>query len=332
MRATVNAVPTCLGRVLLALCLGLFLAASAGAAVRYVDADAAVANNGTSWADAYTDLQAAIAAAGSGDELWVAAGTYKPHATDRGVSFEVKNGLSIYGGFAGTESNRADADPAVNVTILSGEIGDTGTVDDNSYHVVTIGGYYRSAGSTLDGFTITGGNGSNAGQEGGGLSMSAYGSPIVISRCIFTANSAVRGGAMKITGVPTVQNCTFTGNSAVGNPGYGGAVCTDISSSYTASFTDCTFTSNTSTHGAGAFVAFSGNLNLTRCTFESNTAQWGGGGYMHGFTGKTLTVTLLGATFDLPVYRIDLSQVVSKYIGETEKHIEWVFSRAARNI
>ncbi len=47
-------------------------------------------------------------------------------------------------------------------------------------------------------------------------------------------------------------------------------------------------------------------------------------------TGKTLTVTLLGAAFDLPVYRIDLSQVVSKYIGETEKHIEWVFSRAAR--
>ncbi|MCB2206161.1 ATP-binding protein [bacterium] len=47
-------------------------------------------------------------------------------------------------------------------------------------------------------------------------------------------------------------------------------------------------------------------------------------------TGKTFTATLLGKHFDLPVYRIDLSQVVSKYIGETEKHIEWVFSRAAR--
>ena len=47
-------------------------------------------------------------------------------------------------------------------------------------------------------------------------------------------------------------------------------------------------------------------------------------------TGKTLTATLLGKQFNLPVYRIDLSQVVSKYIGETEKHIEWVFSRAER--
>lgn len=47
-------------------------------------------------------------------------------------------------------------------------------------------------------------------------------------------------------------------------------------------------------------------------------------------TGKTLTATLIGKEFNLPVYRIDLSQVVSKYIGETEKHLEWVFARAVR--
>ncbi|GAA4460575.1 hypothetical protein GCM10023189_35870 [Nibrella saemangeumensis] len=47
-------------------------------------------------------------------------------------------------------------------------------------------------------------------------------------------------------------------------------------------------------------------------------------------TGKTLTASLIGKEFDLPVYRIDLSQVVSKYIGETEKHIESVFTRASR--
>ncbi len=47
-------------------------------------------------------------------------------------------------------------------------------------------------------------------------------------------------------------------------------------------------------------------------------------------TGKTLTASLLGKQFDIPVYRIDLSQVVSKYIGETEKHIEMVFKRAER--
>jgi len=45
-------------------------------------------------------------------------------------------------------------------------------------------------------------------------------------------------------------------------------------------------------------------------------------------TGKTLTATLLGKQFNKEVYRIDLSQVVSKYIGETEKNLEKVFNKA----
>lgn len=45
-------------------------------------------------------------------------------------------------------------------------------------------------------------------------------------------------------------------------------------------------------------------------------------------TGKTLTATLLGKQFQKDVYRIDLSQVVSKYIGETEKNLEKVFTKA----
>ena len=45
-------------------------------------------------------------------------------------------------------------------------------------------------------------------------------------------------------------------------------------------------------------------------------------------TGKTFTATLLGKQFNKDVYRIDLSQVVSKYIGETEKNLENVFRKA----
>jgi SpoVK/Ycf46/Vps4 family AAA+-type ATPase len=45
-------------------------------------------------------------------------------------------------------------------------------------------------------------------------------------------------------------------------------------------------------------------------------------------TGKTLTATLLGKQFNKEVYRIDLSQIVSKYIGETEKNLEKIFNRA----
>lgn len=46
-------------------------------------------------------------------------------------------------------------------------------------------------------------------------------------------------------------------------------------------------------------------------------------------TGKTLTANLLGKQFNKEVYCIDLSQVISKYIGETEKNLEKVFNRAA---
>lgn len=45
-------------------------------------------------------------------------------------------------------------------------------------------------------------------------------------------------------------------------------------------------------------------------------------------TGKTLAATLIGKEFKKDVYRIDLSQIVSKYIGETEKNLERIFARA----
>ncbi len=45
-------------------------------------------------------------------------------------------------------------------------------------------------------------------------------------------------------------------------------------------------------------------------------------------TGKTLTASLLGKIYNLDVYRIDLSMVISKYIGETEKNLEQVFKKA----
>ncbi len=45
-------------------------------------------------------------------------------------------------------------------------------------------------------------------------------------------------------------------------------------------------------------------------------------------TGKTLTATLIGACAGADVYRIDLSMVVSKYIGETEKNLASVFDQA----
>ena len=94
----------------------------AHAAECYVKWNAGGTNAGTSWTNAYTDLQSALGASPC-TEIWVAAGTYKPTTgTDRTATFQLKNGVALYGGFAGTETARNQRNPAANVTILSGDI------------------------------------------------------------------------------------------------------------------------------------------------------------------------------------------------------------------
>ncbi len=74
------------------------------AAVLYVKEDAVEGGEGTSWTDAMYSLQDALFYSQSGDEIWVAAGTYYPDygdavfEGDRFASFELKDGVSVYGG------------------------------------------------------------------------------------------------------------------------------------------------------------------------------------------------------------------------------------------
>ena len=92
------------------------------AGVRYAKPAASGTGDCSSWANACT-LQTALTGAASGDEIWAAAGTHKPTAgTDRTATFQLKDGVAVYGGFAGTETARTQRDPAANVTILSGDI------------------------------------------------------------------------------------------------------------------------------------------------------------------------------------------------------------------
>ena len=90
--------------------LGLAMQVCANGAVIYVDADAAGANNGLSWADAYNYLQDALAEAASAQkpvEIRVAQGTYRPDQGagntpgDRQATFRLISGVTIKGGYAG---------------------------------------------------------------------------------------------------------------------------------------------------------------------------------------------------------------------------------------
>lgn len=134
------------------------------ATVRYVKSGAS--GNGNSWATASGDIQAMIDASISGDEVWIAAGTYTPTTKPSGctacesardVTFLLKDGVKVYGGFpASNTPTFADRNPSSFTTILSGEIGNPGTLTDNIYHVV-ISLNDVSGNTILDGVTITGG-------------------------------------------------------------------------------------------------------------------------------------------------------------------------------
>ncbi|MFL5803859.1 MAG: hypothetical protein ACJ8CR_19215, partial [Roseiflexaceae bacterium] len=196
--------------------------------VIYVAPGGAGAHNGADWADA-KDLQAALTTAVSGDQLWVKAGIYKPTTgTDRNATFQLKSGLAIFGGFAGTEATLGQRDPTTNVTTLSGDLlgNDAGAVtidnptrSDNSYHVVT--GTDVTGTAVIDGFTITAGhadgtipNNPNSG-FGGGLSLSNS-SPMIIAHVTFYANAAIGGGGMvnNVPSSPTLTYIIFCGNTA----------------------------------------------------------------------------------------------------------------------
>ena len=241
--------------------------------VHYVKWNATGADNGSSWTDAYTDLQSALSAASSGDEIWVAAGTYKPTTgTDRTISFELKNGVAIYGGFAGTETFRTQRDPAANVTVLSGDIGVADDNSDNSYHVVVGSNTNNSA--ILDGFTVSAGNAndSNTTNASGGGMYNNTGSPTLMN-VTFNGNSAGLGGGMVNTSSsPTLTNVTFSGNSAE----IGGGMGNQFSSP---NLLNVTFNGNVATEAGGGMVNRGlDNPVLTNVTFSNNSAPAGGGG------------------------------------------------------
>jgi len=254
----------------------------AWAGIRYVDASLATgANDGTTWADAFqgsAGLQAALAIAASGDQIWVADGTYKPTAgADRTVSFALLTGVKLYGGFAGGETDLRQRDLAANVSILSADLaGDDGlgNLGENSYHVVR--GNSAGASAVLDGFTIVGGN-ANGGtvddDRGGGLLLVSA-SHATISRCRVVGNRCnFGGGAGYVRGSdPTFVECSFEQN--VGGS-YGGAF--DMFESLTPEFHRCTFFGNSAARAGGVEI-FSTSAHLYDCLFQGNTSTGSGGG------------------------------------------------------
>ena len=107
----------------------------------YVDSDAPSSDDGAKWSSAYRCLQNALEIANTGDEIWVAEGTYKPDrrivdlggreglqiiaSGDREATFQLINGVTLKGGYAGLGHDDPDTrDIEQYQSILSGDLAD----------------------------------------------------------------------------------------------------------------------------------------------------------------------------------------------------------------
>ena len=263
------------------LIISFLTALVASGATYYVVPGGAGSKNGTSWANAYADVQTAInrASSAGGGEVWIAKGTYK-----HGSAMTMKNNVHIYGGFAGTETSK-DQRVAGNNTILDGE---------GKYRVFY--NYYSSLNpltnsAKLDNVTIQNGyasdgndNYSSTADYGAGT-YNYYASP-EITNCTFTNNSAedYGGGMYNLDSSPVLTNCTFSNNSASDE---GGGMY-NLSSSPV--LTNCTFSNNSaSDEGGGMYNSWYSSPVLTNCTFSNNSASRSGGGMYNGSSDPVLT-------------------------------------------
>ena len=262
----------------------------------YVNQNAIGTGDGSSWSNGYNSLSDALNNTGlNTTEIWVASGTYSP-GTARTDSFNFNiSGLSIYGGFDGTEATIGDRDIIANPTILSGDVnGDDTGVDftgngraENNYKIAEI----NASNVTIDGIKFEDGQANDiasgsANSYGSGITIASTVTNPIIRNCEFNNNVTYNGGAIRaffnISTELKIENCTFNRN--VGRYGSGIYVLVGANKTMLVRLTNNLFSNNTSKDYSASNLGFIGsaawlranstgsNLNtiVSNCTFVNN--------------------------------------------------------------
>ena len=240
-------------------------AAFAGSIIR-VKPTGSDSNSGASWPLAKQTIQAALAAAVSGDDIWVAAGTYTG-------SVALKTGVGLYGGFAGSEESASERDWRANVTTLDGQ---------QATNVVVIPAMAEFC--SLDGFAVA--NGATD-YYGGGI-YCANGSRAEIRHNVIENNfAALMGGGIycDYSSHPVIEGNVIRGNDCPGGSGFngfGGAVHLHLCGGNVFNNVIC---DNTADYGGGVSV-YNASVFVRNNTICFNTAINGGGIYTSGHPGS----------------------------------------------
>ncbi len=251
----------------------------------------------------FDNIQAAVDAASSGDEILVMPGTY--------TSTQDGHVVNMLGKAVTLRSSDPSNPDVVAATIIDGEgarrgiacfnfetnktliegltitngfavwfdydgDGDIGWLEDDCG-----GGMYNLFSSpTVTNCTFT----NNTGYSYGGGMSNIFSSPTLID-CTFTGNTANKGGGMyNYDSSPTLTDCTFIDNTANKGGGMGNGYSNPT-------LINCIFTANTAESDGGGMWNDNSSPTLTDCIFENNTATWGGGMYNHDNSGSNPTLT-----------------------------------------
>ena len=271
----------------------------------YVNANATGNNDGTSWADAYTNLQSAINNNPFKDDIWVAQGTYTPSGSGRESNFFIDSNVKIYGGFNGIETLLEERDFRNNITILNGDVNGNDNTNiahneatryDNLYHIMKLKGNLSDV--VIDGFTFSGAN-ANGGVQTTGNAYDQYFNSRggAVYAHIYSPGSVINA---------KFNNCTFEKNTASDI----GAVYSNIISSgvtninFDVDFTNCIVRNNyTYNYGQLLFVGSSGYSifhtgSFVNCVFHDNTASYGASA-VYFFTSTANGGNSSGVEFDI---------------------------------
>ncbi len=286
-------------------------------AVLYVNKFAAGNNSGTTWANAFTDLQSALAVCS--DTIKVAAGTYYPSQSNLTATFLLENHRVMLGGYPAS-GNPIDAqrDYVANPTILSANLPAAG----GSHGGVIIKGRWNDNTSVTDGFilrdvdinpTVNLYNSASA-----AVYLIHHASP-VFRNCVMQNNRGYKGAALNTYDFssPLFYNCTFKNNG--GNTTfYGGAVSNYTNSA--PSFLKCSFKdnfiiyTNYSELNGGAMYNDLANPTIDSCTFTGNIAQEKGGAV---FNVNNSTAVISNSFFQDNVSNIFGSDVYNEHSSAT---------------
>lgn len=285
--------------------------------IRYVKPTATGTGDGSSWDNASGDLQKMIDDLADNNvsqqagEVWVAAGTYKPQSQlisgmNYSASFRMRDGISVYGGFAGDETSKQERDKGTmpwdftNVTVLEAAYYESKlawtnskwTVGSDSRHVVWFAPMSGESDftriTTLDGVTVQGGYAQgNTGLDdfktdrGAGVYMD--GANTYLTNCIVRENYATGNGGGVYLKNGRVQTSLIYNNNADAD---GGAVYVENRGLVYRSM----LTNNSALNGAGVYLyngaeASSDDpdhpeyLILSTCVVSNNTVRGNGAVY-----------------------------------------------------